>query len=42
MCSHLIGGNIISSKSEKQNVVVQSSAEAKYRAMMSLTCELVW
>jgi len=33
-----IGGNIISWKSKKQNVVV----EAEYRAMMSLICELVW
>ena len=37
-----IGGNIISWKSKKQQVVVRSSAEAEYRAMASVTSELVW
>ena len=37
----LLGGNVISWKS-KQNVVARSTAEAEYRAMASLTCELIW
>ena len=37
-----IGGNLISRKSNKQNVVVLSSAEAEYRNMTLATCELMW
>jgi len=37
-----IGGNIISWKSKKQNIVARSNAEAEYRAMTMTTCELVW
>ena len=29
-------------KSKKQNVVARSSAESEYRAMATVTCELVW
>jgi len=36
------GGNLISWKSKKQSVVARPSAEEKYRAMTSTTCELVW
>ena len=37
-----IGGNLISWKSKKQDIVARSSAKAKYRAMTSATCELMW
>ena len=37
-----IGGNLISWKSKKQDVVARSSAEAKYRATVLTTCELIW
>ncbi|XP_070044109.1 retrovirus-related Pol polyprotein from transposon RE1 isoform X1 [Nicotiana tomentosiformis] len=38
----LVGGNLVSWKSKKHNVVARSSAEAEYRAMAMATCELVW
>ena len=34
-------GNLISWKSKKQDVVVRSSVEAKYRVMVLATCELI-
>ncbi|RDX69136.1 Copia protein, partial [Mucuna pruriens] len=37
-----IGRNVVSWKSKKQNIVARSSAKAKYRAMASATCELIW
>ena len=37
-----IGGNLISWKSEKQDVVERPSAESEYRAMALATCELIW
>nr|GEV49467.1 hypothetical protein [Tanacetum cinerariifolium] len=37
-----VGGNLVSWKSKKQNVMSCSSLEAEYRAMTQTTCELVW
>ncbi|TYK11673.1 putative mitochondrial protein [Cucumis melo var. makuwa] len=37
-----VGGNLVSWKSKKQNVVSCLSAESKYRAMTQSVCEIVW
>ena len=37
-----VGGNIVTWKSKKQNVVARSNAEAEYRAMATTTSEIVW
>ena len=37
-----IGGNLISWKCKKQDLIVRSSAEVEYRAMALETCELIW
>ncbi|KAK8938673.1 hypothetical protein KSP39_PZI011285 [Platanthera zijinensis] len=37
-----VGGNLVSWKSKKQNVVARSSAEAEYRAMAQGVCEGLW
>ena len=36
------GGNMISWKSKKQNVVLRSSAESEYKAMTQSVCEIMW
>ena len=36
-----VGGNLVTWKSKKQNVVARSSAEAEYRAMASTTSEMI-
>ncbi|CAL2278947.1 unnamed protein product [Prunus armeniaca] len=37
-----VGGNLVTWKSKKQSVVARSSAEAEYRAMAAVSCELIW
>ena len=37
-----VGGNLVTWKSKKQQVVACSSAEAEYRAMAITACELIW
>ncbi|XP_019094533.1 PREDICTED: uncharacterized protein LOC109129941 [Camelina sativa] len=37
-----LGGNLVTWKSKKQNVVLLSSAKSEYRAMRKLTTELMW
>ena len=37
----LIGGNLISRKSKKHDIVTGFSVEAEYRAMTLTTCELI-
>ena len=37
-----LGGNLVSWRSKKQNVVARSSAEAEFRAMAAGVCELLW
>ncbi|KAM2660445.1 hypothetical protein EV2_022859 [Malus domestica] len=37
-----VGGNLVTWKSKKQQVIALSSAEAEYRAMATIACELIW
>ena len=37
-----LGGNLVTWRSNKQNVVARSSAEAEFRAMAQGICELLW
>jgi hypothetical protein len=37
-----VGGNLVTWKSKKQNVIARSSAEAEYIAMTSTASELIW
>ncbi|XP_020254244.1 uncharacterized protein LOC109831319 [Asparagus officinalis] len=37
-----VGGNLVTWRSKKQDVVSRSSAEAEYRAMAHTACEMVW
>ena len=37
-----VGGNLVSWKSKKHNVVSRSSAEFEYRAMTKSACNIMW
>ncbi|XP_062109435.1 uncharacterized mitochondrial protein AtMg00810-like [Humulus lupulus] len=37
-----VGGNLVSWKSKKQNVVLRSNAESEYMAMAQSVCEIIW
>ncbi|RVX16791.1 Retrovirus-related Pol polyprotein from transposon RE1 [Vitis vinifera] len=37
-----LGGNLVTWRSKKQNVVVRSSAESEFRAISQGLCELLW
>ncbi|KAM1912364.1 hypothetical protein ACFX14_000440 [Malus domestica] len=37
-----VGGNLVTWRSKKQKVVVRSSAEAEFRGMSHVVCELLW
>jgi hypothetical protein len=37
-----VGGNLVTWKSKKQNVVSLSSAESEFRGMVKAICELLW
>lgn len=37
-----IGGNLVTWRSKKQSVVARLSAEAEYRAMAQIACEMMW
>ena len=37
-----VGGNLVTWRSKKQDVVSRSSAEAEYKAMVHTECEMMW
>ena len=37
-----VGGNLVTWRSKRQNVVARSSVEAEFRAMAQDVCELLW
>ena len=37
-----VGGNLVSWRSKKQSVVSRPTAEAEYRAMALVICEMLW
>jgi hypothetical protein len=41
-CSTFVGGNLVTWRSKKQNVVARSTAEAEFRAMAHGVCEVLW
>ena len=37
-----VGGNLVTWRSKKQNAVVRSSAEAEFRSVAHVICEVLW
>jgi len=37
-----VGGNLVTWRSKKQNVVVRSSAETKFYSVALMICEVMW
>jgi len=37
-----LGGNLVTWRSKKQNVVAKSSAETEFRVMAHVVCKLLW
>jgi len=38
----LVGGNLLTWRCKKQNVVARSNVEAEYRVITHTACELMW
>lgn len=39
---HFYGGNLVTWRSKKHNVVIKSNAKAEFRSMKQGVCEILW